>query len=146
MSDVQDDRHVSALKTLGQLRYQRDQAKAKFDELDEELKRSVARIYEDMAEAGVGGMKVDVPIVGPDGRLLETRKINFIPSTQEHATIQDRGAFVEWCHANSREDLISEKENKGDVNSYVRECLDDGRPLPDGLGFYTRNSIGQRAG
>ena len=145
MSEVQDDIHVAALKDLGQLRYLRDEAKAKFDELDEALKRAVAQIYDDMEEAGVGSMKVEVPIKDAQGAVIETRKINFIPSSQEHATIQDRAAFVEWCHVNDREDLISEKENKGDVNSYVRECLDDGRPLPDGLGFYTRNTIGQRA-
>ena len=145
MSEQQDDRHVSALRELGQLRYNRDQAKQKFDELDEELKRVVAQTYEDMEEAGVGSMKIDVPIFDNDGNLTETRKINFIPSSQDHATIQDRAAFVEWCNANEREDLVSVKENKGDVNSYVRECLDDGRPLPEGVGFYTRATIGQRA-
>lgn len=51
--------------------------------------------------------------------------------------------FVKWAESNDP-DLIQYKERGAELNSLVRQRLDDGEPLPPGVGFYDREYISQR--
>ena len=68
----------------------------------------------------------------------------FVPAETTYGTIQDRSAFIEWAKENAPE-MFEEKERSGLVNELVRERLDNGEPLPPGVGFYVREYVSQRA-
>lgn len=68
----------------------------------------------------------------------------FTPVEKVYATVQDRSAFVAWALANEPE-LIQHKEVGELLNALVRNALDNGEEMPEGVGFYTRDYISQRA-
>jgi uncharacterized protein with LGFP repeats len=67
----------------------------------------------------------------------------FSPVKKQYATVQDRAEFVRWAQENEP-DLIQYKERGAELNSLVRQRLDDGEVLPPGVGFYDREYISQR--
>lgn len=117
-------------RALRSLREKRDQLKAEFEEADEAYKGAVERLYERMDETGVDGLKID--------------GINFVPSETVYANVQDRAAFVEWARTHD-EELVEDRERKALLNQLVRERLDNGEPMPPGIGFYVRETIAQRS-
>ncbi len=86
-------------------------------------------LFERMDNEGVNGIKV-----GPT---------NFVPIETNYGQVQDRAAFIEWAEAEQPE-LIEPRERKALINELVNEALDNGTPMPPGLGFYTRQYISQR--
>lgn len=69
----------------------------------------------------------------------------YTPVSKEYAQIQDFGAFKDWCETTG-EDLIQDTTRDKELNALVRRLLDDGHPLPPGVGFYTRDYISVRQG
>lgn len=118
------------LTGLRALKAKRDKAKREFEDLDLEFKQRQFRAMERMRSEGVESMKVE-------GTL-------FVPTETVYAQIQDRQEFVAWAEENDTE-LIEPKERKEILSQMVRQRLDDGEPLPPGVGFYVREYISQRA-
>lgn len=117
------------LKQLRTLRYDRDDAKDTFEDLDKKYRAKQAELMQQMEGLGVESMKID--------------GTNFVPTSTVYAQMQDRGEFVAWAKENAPE-LLEDRERKDLLNAEVRRCLDDGEKLPDGLGFYVREYISQR--
>jgi hypothetical protein len=69
---------------------------------------------------------------------------NFVPSGTVFAQVTDRAEFVAWAEQND-ESLIEPKERKELLNQLVRECQDNGQPLPPGVTFYIKSYVSQRA-
>lgn len=111
------------------------QMAADTDKRAKELKAQAAslemQLFERFETEGVGGIKVN-------GTL-------FTPTATTYAQVQDAAAFVEWAKEHAPE-LVEEKPRKteGVLNELVREHLDDGKPLPQGLGFYVKQYVSQR--
>jgi hypothetical protein len=120
-------KQCAALKAL---KAQRDIAKKKYEDLDHEFKRAQFRLMEEMRSQGVESLKV--------GGTL------FVPTETVYAQVQDRSEFVRWAQENDDE-LIDHRERKEVLSQLVRQKLDDGEPLPPGVGFYVREYISQRA-
>lgn len=74
---------------------------------------------------------------------LKTAENNFVRSSTEYGTVQDRDVFVAWAKENEPE-LIAEKEEVGLLNGLVRARLADNQELPPGVGFYTKDNISIR--
>ncbi len=70
---------------------------------------------------------------------------NFVRAETVFASIQDREAFLDWAKSND-ESLVKETEESALLNQLVREKLDNGETLPDGVGFYARRYVAVRAG
>lgn len=113
-----------------ELRVERDEAKRVFEDLDAQYKQAMDRLFQRMNAEGVDGLKVD--------------DISFTPSETVYANMQDRDAFVQWAKEND-DQLIESKERKALLNAMVRERIDNGEPLPPGVGFYVRETVQQRA-
>jgi tRNA U55 pseudouridine synthase TruB len=62
---------------------------------------------------------------------------------KHYAKVQDREEFVEWAQDNAPH-LIRLVENKEQLNSLVKQLLDDGAEFPPGLGWYDDNYISVR--
>lgn len=68
---------------------------------------------------------------------------NFVPVQTVYGAVQDRSEFIKWAEETQPE-LLETRERKAILNEMVRQHLDDGEPLPPGLGFYVRAYISQR--
>ena len=77
---------------------------------------------------------------------LRVDGVLYTRSGTEYGVVQDQAAFERWAHETGREDLFEAKPRKGLINEIVRECLNDGTPLPPGLGFYVKQYVSQRGG
>lgn len=75
---------------------------------------------------------------------IKTDGNNFVPAKTTYAAIQDRGEFIAWALEHD-EELVEHKERKQLLNQLVRERLDNGEPLPPGLGFYDQEYVSIRA-
>lgn len=118
-------------KELRELKDYRDALKKQYEEADQQFQIKQRDLLDRMDEEDVHGLKVD--------------GTNFVPSETVYGQIQDRSEFVEWAEVHEPE-LLEKKERKSLVNQKVREHLDDGKPLPPGLGFYVKEYISHRAG
>jgi hypothetical protein len=113
-----------------QVREQRDIAKGVYDAFDAEYKEAHGHLLERFKEEDNHGVKTD--------------KVHFVPSYTRYATIEDRAEFLTWATQHHPE-LVELKEITGRLNEIVRECDDDGRALPPGLGIYKKEFVSQRA-
>lgn len=68
----------------------------------------------------------------------------YTPTTTNYAVVQDEAAFLAWV-ATYDEDLTEVKPKSGLLNELVRERLDNGEPLPPGVGFYPKEYISKKA-
>lgn len=76
---------------------------------------------------------------------IKVNGTNFVKTATIYGQVQDREEFIKWAQANAPE-LLETKERSALVNELVRERLDTGEVLPDGLGFYAREYVSQRVG
>lgn len=118
------------LKELRQLRERKEDAKAEADIAKAEYDAKQAEVLERMKEEGVESMKTDGVLFSPGGT--------------PYGQVQDSEAFIEWAQEQD-ENLLEQKPRKELINQLVREHLDNGAPLPPGLGFYVREFVSQRA-
>lgn len=121
---AEDSRHLASLRK----RYERAAADAKV--YKEEMDKAEAALFERMEHEDVGSIKVG--------------SSNFVRAATTYGQVQDRSAFVAWAEE-ERPELVELKERKALLNEIVRECLEDGVPLPPGLGFYVKQYVSQRA-
>ena len=81
----------------------------------------------------------------PGESSVKIKGVVYIPNRTDYATVQDRDAFIEWAKANDA-GLIEVATREGLLNQLVRERLDNGEPLPPGIGHYTKEFISIRGG
>ena len=115
---------------LAELKQERDEAKAVYEDLKARHTAAQAALLDRMDDEGSEGLKAN--------------GINFVPAETPYGQVQDRSVFVDWALENDPE-LVEHRERKERINELVRRHLDDGEPLPPGLGFYVRQYISQRA-
>lgn len=113
------------------LKAARDALKEEYDAADKRFRKKQEQVLNRMELEETESQKVD-------GTL-------FVPTSTVYGQVQDRAAFIEWAKDND-EELFEPKERAQLLNQLVREKLDNGEPLPDGVTFYVRKFIGQRAG
>lgn len=68
----------------------------------------------------------------------------YVKQGTEYGVVQDEDAFLRWATENAPE-LVKEAVRKGPLNELVRARIRNSEPLPDGVGFYVREYISQRA-
>jgi hypothetical protein len=115
---------------LRDLKERRDALKGDYEDADKEFKAAEFELLERMEAEDCDGIKVG--------------GTNFVPTETVYAQIQDRSEFIEWAEVQNDE-LIEPRERKALLNQFVREQLDNGKPLPPGLNFYVRRVVSQRA-
>jgi hypothetical protein len=118
------------LLALAHLKDMRDVAKDTFEIAEREFKAHQTATISRMEAADKQGSKA----FGMSFTL--TKPTHF-------GQIQDRSVFVTWAEENDPE-LVETKERAALLNALVRAKLDDGEPLPPGVGFYSRQHISMR--
>lgn len=117
-------------KQLRELKHERDDAKDKAQALERQYKEAESRFMEELEQAGIDSIKVE--------------GMAYVPAETVYGQVQDRSVFLDWAHEHQPE-LLEERERKQLINELVRKHLDDGEPLPPGLGFYVREYVSLRA-
>lgn len=117
-------------QNYAELKAEAKQAKAEYEDLEKQRKRAEFDLLERMEQEECDGHK--------------TGAFNYVPQETPFAVVQDRAEFIKWAEANDPE-LIEPHERKKLLNQEVRKHLDDGKPLPPGLGFYVKRVVSQRA-
>src|SRR5687768_3746500 len=82
----------------------------------------------------------------PGSSSVKIKGVIYIPNRTEYATVQDEAAFVEWAKEHDEGLLQPESPREGLLNQLVRERLDNGEPLPPGIGYHTKEFISVRGG
>lgn len=116
-------------RMLRQLRAELDEAELIARDAKIEYEDAQRKFFDRLETEGVGAVKVD--------------GVNFVPQTTIYGQVQDREAFIEWAETTD-ESLLEPRERKALVNELVREAIEQGDPLPPGLGFYTKDYVSQR--
>ena len=121
-SELKDD-----LRRLARLKDEAADLNAKAKAKSNELNEFQARVWARMEQEEVDSIKVG-------GKTFVRRE-----PTAYHS-MQDEGAFVEWALEHDPS-LVAYKAQRRLLNALVRERLDNGEPLPPGVGFYTREIV-----
>lgn len=122
--DVEGPTLNEDLHKLDDLALKQKAAKADFEKADREYKQHRMHCYERMKDEGVDMTKLG-------GVRFEA------PKPTWYGTVQDKKVFQKWAKAN-RPALVREEAAEAELNKFVRECIEDGRPLPPGVGAYPR--------
>lgn len=125
-STIQQD-----LADLRTLKLRAVELKAQSEQAARDFKLEQHRVYERLRQEDVQSMNV--------------AGINYVRASTVYGQVQDEGAFLAWAEENAPE-LIVTKPYKKEVNALARECLNDGRPMPPGIGAYEDEYIQQRGG
>lgn len=133
MEDLESPVTVADLKTLVTLRRQRDRAKADADSAEAEYRETEAYIWEKMDNNGDQSIKKDLGDLG-------------IVSIQRRGTVYARVIdsdvlTSELDNLGRAEEMTKAAFEKRRLNEYVRECLEQGIPLPEGLDFYEKRYV-----
>lgn len=128
---IRDAKNISeAARITREYRNTMDEARKAHDRAKQDYAEAHAALYRRMDEEEMDGFK--------------SNGVRFSMDSKPYAVIQDRQAFVKWATENHPE-LVSLKEEKALLNALVRECLDDNRDLPPGLGHYDREIVKQES-
>lgn len=114
--------------TLRTLRIDRNQKKAAFDAAEKAWKKQQAKVR-DIAD--------DNHIKHQD----TARGGYSVPAPTWFASVQDFGAFKRWAEKNQPSLLRLDKKVSKGMNELVRQRIEDGEPLPPGLGSYYRAPV-----
>lgn len=101
------------------------------DDMQANYKQAEARLNDHMEARKVKGIKVG--------------DINYVPAQTTYISFQDKDAFIDWAVLEGHEEYLKPGVNKEAINEEMRRRLDDGEPLPPGVGFYVKEYISQRA-
>lgn len=73
---------------------------------------------------------------------MSTAQGNYqVPEPTWFAQVQDFGAFERWAEANEPGLLRRDHKVSKQMNELVRDRIEDGSPLPPGLGAYPRRPV-----
>lgn len=131
MSD--EDQIASKFRRLVELRETRDQTKTAADTAEEEYRHYEGELFDEIQ----------------DGPMSGTRRINiggeviaFTPRETKFGRIIDADAAVEFFdRSGMAEEMTRPKIEKRKLNELVRDYLDAGKSLPDGIDFYINRGI-----
>lgn len=131
----EEDRIASKFRRLVELRETRDQTKTSADIAEEEYRRYEGELFDEIQ----------------DGPMQGTRRINlgeefgvvaFTPRETKFGRIIDADAAVEFfAKRDMAEEMTRPKIEKRKLNELVRDYLDAGKSLPDGIDFYVNRGI-----
>ena len=116
------------LSHLRQLKITMREHDKKHKEAKIAYERYQAQIFDEMREEGFGTINHD--------------NIQYTPKSTVFAHVQDDDKFQQWCRDQGLDDIfLSLKEESRRLNEYVRDALDNGGTMPEGVVSYERQII-----
>ena len=130
-----DPKFVQGARQLIELREARDRAKKALETAEEEYRDAESHLYEQMEKSGaVGAQKIDLG--EPFG------VVSFLNRTTYYGRIEDEHKAAEYYESRAMMDEVtSPKFVKKRISEEVRDCLEQGKALPPGIGYYTQRGV-----
>lgn len=122
------DELIALIDSYVKARQVKEEAESVFDQAKEALEAAEAALWDYMETKGVETVRSTVGIISRKetvyGRIsdLEAAKRSF----------EDMGRL---------EEFFSLQPEKARINEYVRECMKQGVPLPEGVDFYSKRYV-----
>lgn len=129
-----DTRLAETLRTFYEKKERHHQLKAESDAATDEYRAAEQDVLDQMDELGLKTLTVDLPLIG---NVRFTRRKPTI-----YGRITDMDAAMDAFENSGRADeLFAPKVAASRLNEFVRECLEQGVPLPPGVDFYERPGV-----
>ena len=121
------------LKDFVDKREERDRLKAESDRAEEAYREIEALIWDKMDENEDNVL---------DRNLADGRRVHIDKRSTIYSRILDSDTLLDSLENEGRvEEMTKPGFEKRRLNEYVRECLETGRPLPEGLDFYEKRYL-----
>lgn len=134
MSD-EDQKTAAKFRRLVELREDRDAKKTAFDRAEEKYRDYEAELFAELEESPVKGSR-RIDLGGDTGLVVftprETKFGRVIDMDAALAAFKERGLL---------DAMTTPKIAKARLNEMVRELLELGQPLPDGIDWYANRGI-----
>lgn len=123
----------SELRDFVEKRDIRDRAKAEFEAAERDYREIEAFVWEKMDENGDQILDRELP---GEGRVHIDRRSTI------YSRVLDTDILLDSLENEGRvEEMTKPGFEKKRLNEFVRECLETGRPLPDGVDFYEKRYL-----
>lgn len=122
----------SRFRRLAELREERDISKAAAESAEKAYREYEAELFESVSESALSG-SVEFDFGGDLG------KIRFQPRSTVYGRVIDKNAALEAFENEAIVDeMTAPKIEARRLNEYVRDCIEQGRDLPEGIDYYER--------
>lgn len=129
------DEFKANFRVLAELREERDRTKKEADAAEKEYRAKESELYAELEEGGIRGRQ-EFDFGGDLGTIKFQRRSTIYGRVENKETarkaIQAMGLD---------EELLTPTVALGRLNERVRDWLESGQELPEGIGFYTRDGI-----
>lgn len=129
-----DEEIASRYRRLVELRTTRDEDKNKAEESDKEYKDYEAEIIEELEDSPIeGSIKLNLGDYG---------QITFTPRETVYGRVLDADEAKDFfADRGEGDEFVRTKFESGKLNERVRELVEQGKPMPPGIDFYTKRGI-----
>lgn len=135
MSVENEEQIASEFRRLVELREKRDEDKAAADASEEEYREYEADLFERMLNSPVKGTR-RIDLGEPFGVVV------FTPRETKYGRILDLDKALDYFDSRAMSDEMTKPGiSKRKLNELVRELLEQGKPLPDGVDWYANRGI-----
>ena len=126
---------LSKLRRFLELRDARDTTKVAAEQAEEDYRHAEAELWDNLDESAVkGGIKVDLG--EPWG------VVRFSPRETFYGRVLDSDAALDYFEQTAQVDEFTKpKIVAARVNELVRERIESGQPMPDGIDWYARRFV-----
>jgi hypothetical protein len=123
------------LRRFVEARTKRDEDKAAAEKSEKEYREQEAELWDELEDSPIeGAIKVNL---GPPYGVVA-----FQPKETYYGRILDEEKALDYFERTAQVDeYTAPKIVKGRVNELVRECLEAGRPTPEGIDFYAQRYV-----
>lgn len=138
MPQVFTDEFIAKCRRFVEARQKRDRAKAAAKEAEDDYRELEAEVHDMLTPEDplAKATAVKVPLGEPWGT------VTFQPRATDYARIIDDEKAVEWAEGRALiDEFTAPKFVMARLNEEVREARDEGKPLPDGVDFYTKRFV-----
>lgn len=131
----EDERTAAKFRRLVELREQRDQDKAAFERSEQDYRAYESELFAEMAESPIKGSR-RIDFGGDIGLVV------FTPRETKFGRVADAKAAYQWFKDRHMIDgMFKPQIAKARLNELVREALERGETLPDGVDWYANRGI-----
>lgn len=123
---------TSRVRRLVELRTARDESKIKADKDKEAFESYQAEFFEELEKSPLkGSIKVDI---GGDHGTVQV-----VPRSTKYGRILDRDKALAYLNERAlTEEFLKDDFRMGRLHELVREHIEQKKPLPDGIDYYTK--------
>jgi len=124
---------VDKIKKLTELKQEREERKAKLQEIENLIRSLEEEINAAMLEQGISNLKID----GVGTAYVASRLYASVRKADVDRT-------VEWLKQIGIGDISTRTINSSTLSAIIKDLLDEGKSIPDFVNYYVKNTVNIR--